>query len=319
MKLILSRKGFDSASGGTPSAILPDGRLCWFPIPSTHAKVRYKDLRFGPPRIADLISDLSKERVSRADRCHLDPDIMPSHLSRPRRWRPCFGQIGISQSHLLRQGVTRGDLFLFFGWFRRIEESGDGHWDYVSGAPDLHVIFGWLHVGGVFEVSRDLKSIPAGCRSHVHVIDHAWYDDPPSNNTIYVANKKLEFPGIRNSLPGGGVFPYYQKALKLTAQRKSRGVWLLPSWAYPNSVKPPLSYHSDRTRWRKMRAGALLRMVGRGQEFILDMEYYPEAIAWVRSLFRVAASPEPSIRSSSQQAKNRSSRIRSKRHAMLRS
>lgn len=32
MKIVLSRKGFDSASGGVASVILPDGRLQTIPI-----------------------------------------------------------------------------------------------------------------------------------------------------------------------------------------------------------------------------------------------------------------------------------------------
>jgi len=34
MKVILSRKGFDSQYGGMPSPILPDGTLLSLPIPS---------------------------------------------------------------------------------------------------------------------------------------------------------------------------------------------------------------------------------------------------------------------------------------------
>lgn len=34
MKIILSRKGFDSSYGGYPSPILPDGSLLSIPIPS---------------------------------------------------------------------------------------------------------------------------------------------------------------------------------------------------------------------------------------------------------------------------------------------
>lgn len=34
MKIILSRKGFDSENGGYPSPIMPDGRLISLPIPS---------------------------------------------------------------------------------------------------------------------------------------------------------------------------------------------------------------------------------------------------------------------------------------------
>lgn len=34
MKVILSRKGFDSANGGIVSPVFPDGRMLSFPIPS---------------------------------------------------------------------------------------------------------------------------------------------------------------------------------------------------------------------------------------------------------------------------------------------
>jgi len=32
-----------------------------------------------------------------------------------------------------------------------------------------------------------------------------------------------------------------------------------------------------------------LRSVGRGQEFVLDLDEYPEARGWLRSIFRAAA------------------------------
>lgn len=292
MQLIFSRKGFDSANGRIPSAIMPDGRLCWFPIPSSHGKVRYSDLRFGASQAYDIISDLSKGSISGSDTCHLDPDISFSYLSRPGHWQPCFGQVGSAQAHLEHNGIAPGDLFIFFGWFRRIERALCGHWSYVPAEPDLHVIFGWLQVGRIFDVSREIGVIPRACMSHAHVVDHAMYGDPSSNNTIYVASKTLELPGVRTPLPGGGVFPRYQRSLQLTAAGKTRGVWQLPSWALPNSGKPPLSYHSDATRWRKNEAGVLLRTVSRGQEFILDLDSYPEAEGWVRGLFRAATDPE---------------------------
>ena len=41
MKVILSRKGFDSSYGGTASPILPDGTLLSLPIPSKAETVKY--------------------------------------------------------------------------------------------------------------------------------------------------------------------------------------------------------------------------------------------------------------------------------------
>ena len=44
MKVILSRKGFDSQYGGYPSPVLPDGRMISLPIPSND-KIEYNNLR----------------------------------------------------------------------------------------------------------------------------------------------------------------------------------------------------------------------------------------------------------------------------------
>lgn len=53
MTIILSRKGFDSGSGGGPSPILPFGTPCSLPIPDPRSKVRYADVSVrqadGPP------------------------------------------------------------------------------------------------------------------------------------------------------------------------------------------------------------------------------------------------------------------------------
>ena len=50
MKVILSRKGFDSQYGGMPSPILPDGTLLSLPIPSkTDMETKYRGffVKFG--------------------------------------------------------------------------------------------------------------------------------------------------------------------------------------------------------------------------------------------------------------------------------
>lgn len=47
MKVILSRKGFDSGYGGWASPILPDGRMLSLPIPASNGLVSYDDLSAG--------------------------------------------------------------------------------------------------------------------------------------------------------------------------------------------------------------------------------------------------------------------------------
>ena len=46
MKVILSRKGMDSTSGGMASPILPDGTLLSLPIPDKTARTTYKKLSY---------------------------------------------------------------------------------------------------------------------------------------------------------------------------------------------------------------------------------------------------------------------------------
>lgn len=51
---------------------------------------------------------------------HLDPDLRRDALpTRPNGWRPAFGQSGAAAGHLFNQEVGIGDLFMFFGWFRK--------------------------------------------------------------------------------------------------------------------------------------------------------------------------------------------------------
>ena len=41
-------------------------------------------------------------------------------------WQPLFGQDSAAETHLRNQGVGTGDIFLFFGLFRRVEQSAHG-------------------------------------------------------------------------------------------------------------------------------------------------------------------------------------------------
>ena len=121
MKVILSRKGFDGINGGMPSLIMPNGDTVTMPIPSDD-HVLYKKLRYGDKDYQSILKDL-KPRFSYRE-CHLDPDLDSQRLAyRPKGWKPAFGQIGASSSYLMNTvGLKPGDLFLFFGNFRFVEE-----------------------------------------------------------------------------------------------------------------------------------------------------------------------------------------------------
>ena len=283
MKIILSRKGFDSSCGGAASPIFPDGSLFSLPIPSPDSPMTYDELRIGSRSVGPLVETLTNGRVRGGDGAHLDPDLRQSTYGREPRWRPLFGQDGTAQAHLENEGVGVGDLFLFFGWFRRVEGTVAGT-RFVPGAPDLHVLFGWLQVARVIRVGQPEPEVPAWAAYHPH-----FHRDSEVRNTVYVARDELRLTGMSAGPAGAGVFNRYRDALRLTAPGHTRTGWRLPGWFFPGDGRPPLTYHGNRDRWSLAADHAMLRSVPRGQEFVLDVDHYPEAVEWAYGLVSGAA------------------------------
>lgn len=285
MHLVLSRKGFDSQNGGVPSPILPDGRIVPLPIPSEsgphHIGMFSSD---GIDRGA-LVADLTANRLNQHTKVHFDPDLQEPMLERPSGWRPAFGQVGIAQSHLRNQAVGPGDVFLFFGWFRRMERHA-GVWRYVPGSPQIHALFGWLQIDDVLPVTGRVAEVrnghPGLCR-HPHIENADRFES--LNNTVYVGSQSLVLGGTDTGRPGAGVFSHWMPSLQLTADGEGRSCWRLPAWFQPRDQRPALSYHGTLSRWREDGDSVILRTVAKGQEFVLDCEHYPEATGWLTALF----------------------------------
>ena len=274
MKLILSRKGFDSSSGGVPSPIFPDGRMVSLPIPDKSSPVTYGDITYDGNSIGNLVSDLTGGRIPLYYRAHIDPDLMEDSLPRLPNWRPIFGQTGQAQSHLRNNTIGSGDLFLFFGLFRRVEMR-DGSYTWVRDAQPCHVIWGWLQVDEVLHLGNSRPQGYEWAQYHPHFNRGA---DP--NNVVYVSRQRLLIDGIERDTPGAGAFTKFQECLQLTKSDGTKlSTWKLPKWFFPDNKKP-LTYHSDKKRWRKCGERVELDSVARGQEFILDCDEYPEAIQW---------------------------------------
>ena len=279
MKIILSRKGFDSGSGGCPSPILPDGTLAVLPIPDPRSAIRYRDISLSGIEAGTLVTDLTDGKVGGIDTAHLDPDISPGSLHRKQGWRPIFGQRGAAQGHLRNQRVGPGDLFLFYGLFREIEKDGSKY-RWKKSAVARHIIWGWLQVDEIFEVTTGLADRFRWMSYHPH-----FQHEDEKNNVIYVAKRILQLPG-GESRPGSGTFSRVNSSLVLSSACPESGAssWELPGWCYPRKGIYPLSYHGNMERWRRRGSISLLSAVPRGQEFVLDADHYPEAVGWISSL-----------------------------------
>ena len=268
MKVIFSRKGFDSSAGGSPSPIV-DGEPCSFPIPGGRS-TRYRDLRNRAGVLVEQLTPCTGDQY-----CHLDPDIDPCALARRPGWRGAFGQVRAAQGHLKRQGVGAGDLFLFWGWFRQAQFNG--RWSYTGDSE--HRLFGWLQVAEVLNIANQPQE---ACERYPWLVDHPHLNGgpwPPSN-TVYLASETLELPSHSSDLPGSGVF---KRGRRLTAPGATRSKWIVPDWLNPKHGGVGLSHSCARAEcWDAV--GHLT--VGPGQEFVANIAGRDDAFAWLRELFR---------------------------------
>lgn len=261
MKVILSRKGFDSEFGGSPSPILADGSLISLPIPTSSDTLTYRDLRFGDGNYGRLMERLGLYGMAERT-CHLDPDLVPAVTDRAPGWRPMFGQLGAAGSHLHNQGVGPGDLFLFFGWFQRTLQNGK--YDPGDGTG-RHVIFGYMEVAEVHRVTAGVV-LPPWMEQHPHS-SPARRDRP--SNTIYVARPTLSW---NPELPGAGTLRFHD-GLVLTAPGCTRSRWALPIGFKGLTI----SYHTEKA-WKL----GYFQSQAKGQEFVIQES---EVVTqWARTL-----------------------------------
>ncbi|MDO8430796.1 MAG: hypothetical protein Q7S58_00150 [Candidatus Binatus sp.] len=278
MKLIFSRKGFDAKYGGCASPILEDGSLCSLPIPDPNAPTRFRDIQLKGASIAPMVEALTRARITASDGAHLDPDLRGESIVRAPGWRPIFGQADAAASHLANNGVGAGDLFLFFGWFRQTTGAGCAI-SFVPGAPNLHVIFGWMEVGAVHPMSDRLIEAMPWARMHPHFVERERY----RNNTVYVASERLDSLGLASA--GAGAFDCIRPELILTQLEPylGRSTWRMPACFEPRG-RTLLTRHQA-GRWSSNGATVQLRSVPIGQEFVLDIGEYPDVKSWACNLF----------------------------------
>lgn len=262
MKIILSRKGFDSQYGRIPSPILPNGTLLSLPIPSKiDSEIKFKDLHYGDLSYYDIIRMLNpRSSIKENYTCHLDPDIRPGVKERPKGWIPSFGQEKAALRHLQNQNVGIGDIFLFFGWFRQTRYI-DNCLVYTPNAPDLHVIYEYLQIGGII---NEMTGVPTWLKDHPHVKESRWN----TPNAIFTASQRLS---LYPELPGTACFQF-DKRLVLTKNGCKRSTWDLPDF-FRNI---PISYNEN--SWKE----DCFVAASRGQEFVFEAN--DEAVKWIKNI-----------------------------------
>jgi len=262
MRIVLSRKGFDSTYGGYPSPILPDGTLLSLPIPSPGDRIHYAELQSRHGTYLDLMQQLKpsinipttgRHLLDKSIECHLDPDLISETIPRLDPWRPLFGQINQAQSHLENQHIGPGDVFLFFGWFRQAEWQGK-QLVFTPGAADLHIIFGYLQIDRLLHPRDD--QVEPWMQYHPHLINPARCNQ--KSNCLYIARQHLSWDETR---PGAACLKFTDERV-LTKSGQTRSVWILPLEFQSLSI----SYHSAKS-WREDGSFHSARI---GQEFVIE-------------------------------------------------
>lgn len=253
MKVILSRKGFDSTYGGCASPVLPDGTMLSMPIPDDEdTKLRFEDIKYGENTYLDIWNKLYPKHKTDKLYCHLDPDIRADVRINPiDNWVAAFGQTDIAQKHLYNKEVSEGDLFLFFGWFRET----DYNFHYSPQSENKQIIYGYLQIGDIVKGDKIKNNYPW----HPHA-----KGDYGGDNTLYVAAEKFTVNGKETNLPGYGTFNYSEE-LVLTKDGFLRSKWKFePEWEnfFEDNT---ISYHS-----LKNIKNEYFQSACRGQEFVIS-------------------------------------------------
>lgn len=278
MKIILSRKGYDSSYGCIASPIFDGKPLLSLPIPCESGGTKYSDLTdFEGKSYNDIIMGLSGGKGARlsikdsasgkmvainASECHLDPDLENRYAKDNFEWKPAFGQCDAAESHLRKNGVGIGDLFLFYGWFRHADFDS---LKYKSPVQDLHVIWGYMQVGEILNLAcpEDLARAKKEYPWH----PHTKFDK--KMNKLYIPKDKLAIENVPSlKAKGYGVFEF-SKDRQLTAKDSAKRC----EWDFnehENAFKNvEITYNINNSYgWHNN----IFHAAPRGQEFIFDYD-----------------------------------------------
>ena len=250
MNVILSRKGFDSSYGGGASPIMPNGDLLSIPIPSKDDEegISYSSINYGGRSYLEIMKALNL-RIPEFENCHFDPDIDKDACKRHKNWKGIFGQQGAAMTHLENCNVSVGDIFLFFGSFKRTiqKEKLEFERDYQR-----HIIFGFLIVNKIIRPNKDSDDSI--------FIDHPHYqniDKYAPRNIVYIAGDHKDY----------GTFKYNEE-LVLTRNGFSKSNWELPIIFDPNRGTK-ISRHSEKDIEIR-RDKIMLKSRGIGQDFVIS-------------------------------------------------
>jgi len=313
-KIVLSRKGFDSAAGGGWSLFDPNsGKYIVLPIPADEKeevpisnRLKYEDIKIKSNYLSGRDAHNLRELIGATQRwkpiikrkgrlaepsehAHFDPWLGRCLWLEEESNHSigAFGQVGAAQAHLQNQEVGKGSLFLFFTRFKPISKARKSMFgfrsDHLNGG--LYFIYGWLRVGWKpiqkFEEIDNIDILNVKEKRelknrHPHATEEYFkeYEKKNGKNTIYISKDFL----------GCGYFPKLTDELLLTATdsaQKPYGNWIASRWKLP----PGFSYQTCRSVLKnlaKWKTTDIVETPPRWQEAVFDES--EEFFDWFKGL-----------------------------------
>lgn len=288
MRVILSRKGYDSSFGSITSLVLHKrnntDEIIMLPIPCDNDTAIYNDLKLSEDKnfFEKLIKLPGYEKLKNK-KCHADPNLVDFFCDKESNggFVGSIGPHNTAYSHLRNQGVTvgddlkdkDGDLFIFYGVFREAHENGDGSIS-LDDCKKRHMMFGYLQIGEDIS-NENIKK---------YTEEHKWMKNQPhsnldkykdNSNHIFVAREKLSFAPELN---GYGMFNFSKdnQLLYLTKNGSER----LTDWHVEGLKNRKISWNAGRC----FDENGDIQVAKRGQEFVL--EGIDEAEKWAIKLIK---------------------------------
>jgi len=278
MKIIFSRKVFDTYSGGFPNPIFENNRIFSIPIPDKKTSFKYSDIKdtYKEIPITEILNDITGKRIrsgkklykefnySKTDfRAHNDPFFYKGQSIEGY----FFGQQGNVQSELRNRDVTKGDVFLFFGIFQRVN-SKRKKWIYDKNFPPCHVIFGWMQIGEVVDLT-DNKNVEKLLRKYLFLKEHPHIECKEfyKNNTIYIPSYKLIIDGKPVYNKGSGKFLFKESRILNNSNTPK-----LTEWKLPYYLSDEKAFLNKRLKFKTTNDKYCILKVQRGQEYIYDLD-----------------------------------------------
>ena len=284
MKVILSRKGFDSSWGGFPSIILPGGQMISFPIPVKKPEIGIgaKDIHYidEGKTLANYLEDL--KIPLQEDGYHVDPEVQNIKIDNQKsfieRGYGTLGQCSAAASHLANNGIYAGEIsekdpaiFLFFGWFCKTEIENNTI-KYIGNplVDGFHAIWGYLIAVEAIEI-LDISKHPE-LKEHLHYRNKNHKEYKKGDKNIIFIGKFGTFNYSDNLR-----LTYFDDDKKNHKKRRTK-------WAIPSFINE-MTYNNNRIRKGKTKENKLIiDAASRGQEFVITKADEEKMKKWLEKI-----------------------------------